>query len=43
VTEYETPTHVFFRTNRLTDEAAGVLKILDIEPPKQILVVRALG
>lgn len=39
VTEYVTPTHRFFRSNSLTDEAAEVLDKLKVAPPKQILAV----
>ena len=40
VTEYETPTHVFFRVNRVSEEAAKVLSLLEITPPKHVLAVR---
>ncbi|MCI0633574.1 MAG: IS1634 family transposase [Actinobacteria bacterium] len=43
VTEYDTPTHRFFRVNRLPEETLDVLRKLEIEPPKQILAVQPHG
>lgn len=36
-TEYQTDSHQFFRINELPDDAARVLKALDIAPPKAVL------
>ena len=41
VTEYETPTHRFFRVNDLPKAVLEVLSKLEIERPKQILAVIA--
>ena len=43
VTEFTTPTHRFFRSNRVPSTAAEVMRALKIEPPKQVLSVSPLA
>jgi hypothetical protein len=42
VTEFTTPTHRFFRSNKRTAEADAPLEKLKIQPPKQVLAISPL-
>ena len=42
VTEYTTPTHRFFRANKVSGEVAELLGLLKLEPPKPVVGVSTL-